>query len=146
MGQRGKVHKPNISTNNWITELIEKLHNTWDCTTTLTKLSLHTSRNSKLIWNWLSASFFWILQKTLAMLLKTQRFTAGVQGFQGTNSQANLHPLVVYFKDDQDFLQDLYYWTLSDCLNHDNSGLHAFICQMLCGVKALVPDLELSLV
>lgn len=142
MGQRGKVHKLNISTNSWITELIKKLHNIWDCTTMLTKLSRHTCRNSKLIWNWLSPSFFWILQKTLAMLLKTRGFTAGVQGFQGTNSQANLHPLVVHFKNDQDFLQDLYYCTLSDCSNHDNSVLHAFICQMLCGLKALVPDLE----
>ena len=76
------------------------------------------------------------------MLLKTRGFTAGVQGFQGTNSQAKLHPLVVHFKNDQDFLQDLYYCTLSDCLNHDNSVFHAFICQMLCGLKALVPDLE----
>ena len=70
------------------------------------------------------ASFFWILQKTLVMLFKTQ-----CRGFRG-RSQATLLPFALYFNDDQDFLQNLCYCTLSDCLNCDASVVHAFIYQV----------------
>ena len=42
-----------------------------------------------------------------------------IQGFHWANSQATLHLFLVYFKDDQDFLQNLRYSTLSDYLNHE---------------------------
>ena len=50
-----------------------------------------------------------------------------VQGFHWTNSQATLHPFVLYFKDDQEFLEDLCCCTLFDFLNDDSSVVHTFI-------------------
>ena len=48
----------------------------------------------------------------------------------------------MYFKDDQEMRQNLCYYTLSDCLNHDASIVYAFIYQMLWSLKMLLLDLE----
>ena len=44
-----------------------------------------------------------------------------VQGFHWTNSPATLNSFAMYFKDDQEMHQNLCYYTLPDCLNHDAS-------------------------
>ena len=65
-----------------------------------------------------------------------------VQGFHWINSPVTLNSFAMYFKDDQEMRQNLCYYTLSDCLNHDASIVYAFIYQMLWSLKMLLLHLE----
>ena len=47
------------------------------------------------------------------------------QGFHWNNSQATIHPFVVYFVD-SDKLQHVSYVVISDCLSHDTIAVHLF--------------------
>ena len=49
-----------------------------------------------------------------------------VQGFYWDNSQATLHPIVVYVLQDE-MMKCLSFCVISDCLKHDTTAAHAFL-------------------
>ena len=61
-----------------------------------------------------------------------------VQGYHWNNSQATLHPFVIYFKP-VDELQVLNYCVISDCFKHDALSVHSFIASLLPHLKEVLP-------
>ena len=61
-----------------------------------------------------------------------------VQSFHWNNSQATLHPFVVYFKS-KDELKHLNLCVISDCLKHDTLAVHAFINKGMPYIKEQLP-------
>ena len=49
-----------------------------------------------------------------------------VQGYHWNNSQASLHPFVVYYKDEQGIVQHVSLVIISECLSHDTTAVHLF--------------------
>ena len=47
------------------------------------------------------------------------------QGFHWNNSQATIHPFVIYYKE-SDILKHISYVVISDCLHHDTVAVHLF--------------------
>ena len=47
------------------------------------------------------------------------------QGFHWNNSQATIHPFVIYYKE-SDKLKHISYVVISDCLRHDTVAVHLF--------------------
>ena len=45
------------------------------------------------------------------------------QGFHWNNSQATIHPFVIYYKE-SDKLKHISYVVISDCLRHDTVAVH----------------------
>lgn len=54
-----------------------------------------------------------------------------VQGFHWNNSQATIHPFVIYFRDEENTLQHLSFVVISDCLKHDSIAVHLFIEKLI---------------
>ena len=48
------------------------------------------------------------------------------QGFHWNNSQATIHPFVVYYTDPSGKLQHLSFVTISDCHHHDTVAVHFY--------------------
>ena len=48
------------------------------------------------------------------------------QGFHWNNSQATIHPFVVYYAELPGKLQHLSFVVVSDCLNHDTVAVHLY--------------------
>ena len=61
-----------------------------------------------------------------------------VQGYHWNNSQATLHPLVVYFRTEEE-LQFLNFCIISDCLKHDTTTVHAFISKLIPELRKKLP-------
>lgn len=62
------------------------------------------------------------------------------QGFHWENSQATLHPFVIYFKDDCE-IKHISYCIISDCLKHDTVAVHAFLVQLIASLKAKLTEI-----
>ena len=66
-----------------------------------------------------------------------------MQGYHWNNSQATLHPFVVYYRDEQDQkLKVINYCVLSDCLKHNASTVHSFQYVVLQNLKERLPNLN----
>ena len=66
-----------------------------------------------------------------------------MQGYHWNNSQATLHPFVVYYRDEQDQkLKVINYCVLSDCLKHNASTVHSFQYVALQNLKERLPNLN----
>lgn len=63
------------------------------------------------------------------------------QGFHWDNSQATLHPFVVYYRDEGE-LKNLNFCTISDCLVHNAAVVHIFISKVVEFLKSLLPQLK----
>lgn len=63
-----------------------------------------------------------------------------VQGFHWENSQASLHPFVVYFGGKE--LQSLSICMISDCLRHDTIAVHAFLIELISYLKIKIPGMK----
>ena len=50
-----------------------------------------------------------------------------VQGFHWNNSQATLHPFVVYYRGDEDLLCNINFCVISNCFKHYSVAVHSFI-------------------
>ena len=61
-----------------------------------------------------------------------------VQSFHWNNSQATLHPFVVYYKSKGE-LKHLNVCVISDCLKHDTLAVHAFINKGMLYIKEQRP-------
>jgi len=48
------------------------------------------------------------------------------QAYHWNNPQATIHPFVVYFKDEENFLQHVSFVVISDCLIHDTIAVYSF--------------------
>ena len=64
-----------------------------------------------------------------------------VQGYHWNNSQATLHPFVVYYRDEED-QNEGNYCVLSDCLKHNASTVHSFQYVVLQNLKGCLPNLK----
>jgi len=64
-----------------------------------------------------------------------------VQGHHWDNSQVTLHPFAVYYKDG-DELKCLSFCSMSDCLKHDTTAVHAFIHVLLKTLKEKLPQIH----
>jgi hypothetical protein len=64
-----------------------------------------------------------------------------VQGHHWDNSQATLHPFVIYYIS-EDQLKCLNVCIISDCLKHDTITVHAFISAMVSHLKATLPSMN----
>ena len=64
-----------------------------------------------------------------------------VQGQHWDNTQATLHPFVVYYRSGSD-LQSSCICVISDCLKHDTLAVHAFIATVLPCIKQLIPSVN----
>lgn len=53
------------------------------------------------------------------------------QGFHWNNSQATIHPFVIYYKNIEDELCHYSFIVMSDCLHHDTVAVHLFIEKMM---------------
>lgn len=60
-----------------------------------------------------------------------------VQGFHWDNSQATLHPFVVYHKV-EDELQSLSICIISDCLRHDTIAVHTYVTALIKYLKTII--------
>ena len=49
-----------------------------------------------------------------------------VQSFHWNNSQATIHPFVIYFKNADHTLSHISYVIISDCLSHDTTAVHLY--------------------
>ena len=66
-----------------------------------------------------------------------------VQGHHWDNSQATVHPFVMYLKDSPNSdLKCVNMCVISDHLKHDTVAVHAFITEILTAVKKNYPDLK----
>ena len=66
-----------------------------------------------------------------------------VEGYHWNNSQATLHPFVVYYRDEEDQkLKVINYCVLSDCLQHNASSVHFFQYVVLQNLKESFPNLN----
>ena len=64
-----------------------------------------------------------------------------VQGHHWTNTQATLHPFVVYYRDAEG-VKSLSTCMISDCLKHDVLAVHCFISKMASHVKSVLPAVQ----
>ena len=48
------------------------------------------------------------------------------QGFQWNNSQASIHPFVIYYTESSGELHQLSFVVISDCLHHDTVAIYVF--------------------
>ena len=64
-----------------------------------------------------------------------------VQGHHWDNSQATLHPFVVYYKDGSDIVTSSF-CVISDSLKHDTVSVHAFITTLLNHMKTHNPQIQ----
>ena len=62
-----------------------------------------------------------------------------MQGHHWDNSQATLHPFVVYYKDAQE-LKCLSLCVISDCLKHDTTTVHCFLSRLLPHLTYVIPN------
>ncbi|XP_071948717.1 uncharacterized protein [Antedon mediterranea] len=62
-----------------------------------------------------------------------------IQGFYWENSQATLHPFVIYYREEGE-LKCLSTSVISDCLKHDTSAVHAFISSIIPYIKEVLPE------
>ena len=62
-----------------------------------------------------------------------------VQGYHWNNSQATLHPIVVYYFKGQ--LKCKSYCIISDHLKHDTNSVHAFVAEVLEYIKIDIPGI-----
>lgn len=61
-----------------------------------------------------------------------------VQGFHWNNSQATIHPFVMYYKEDNN-IKFINMCIVSDCMNHDAKAVHAFISTIMEYIKEKLP-------
>lgn len=65
------------------------------------------------------------------------------QGFHWENSQATLHPFVVYYRsDDGGALKHASFCMISDSRMHNTSAVYSFQCKLLPLLKDLIPTLK----
>ena len=64
-----------------------------------------------------------------------------VQGHHWDNSQATIHPFVVYHKDGSDIVTSSF-CVISDSLKHDTVSVHAFITTLLNHMKTHNPQIQ----
>ena len=82
--------------------------------------------------------------QTIILLDFAENYIAqdAVQGYHWNNSQATLHPFVVYHKDEEgQKLKVINYCVLSDCLKHSASTVHSFQYVALQNLKEHLPNL-----
>src|SRR5207248_4208795 len=66
-----------------------------------------------------------------------------VQGFHWENSQATLHPFVVYYKElDNEEVQSSSLCIISDCLRHDTIAVHVFLRESIEYLKGLIGEIN----
>ena len=69
-----------------------------------------------------------------------------VQAYHWNNSQDNIHPFVVYYRDEEDQqMKVINYCALSDCLKHNASIVHSFQYVVLQNLKGYLPNLKCSI-
>jgi hypothetical protein len=66
-----------------------------------------------------------------------------VQGYYWDNSQATLHPIVAYYREEDGNLRTISFCVVSDCLKHDATTVYAFVSVIIAHLKKLVPGLSL---
>lgn len=64
------------------------------------------------------------------------------QGFYWNNTQATLHPMVVYYKDEHDVLRNMSFCIISDHMKHDASAVNVYQQFVLKILKELCPWIE----
>ena len=65
------------------------------------------------------------------------------QGYYWDNTQATLHPIVAYYRNEDGSLGTISFCVVSDCMKHDATTVHAFISVIIAQLKKLVPYLSL---
>lgn len=65
-----------------------------------------------------------------------------VQGFQWENSQAIMHPFVVYYKRNDQKLGSISFCIISDCLKNDTVTVHTFLSKLIPLLKIKFPELK----
>lgn len=64
-----------------------------------------------------------------------------VQGYHWDNSQATLHPFVIYYKSG-DKLDSISICVISDCLRHDVPTVHTFVSKVMEYIKYILPFIK----
>ncbi|XP_045024477.1 uncharacterized protein LOC116922580 isoform X1 [Daphnia magna] len=64
-----------------------------------------------------------------------------VQGAHWTNNQATVHPIVIYYKENEELISKSY-CIISDSLKHDAVAVHSFIRGILPKIKTVIPNLK----
>ena len=65
------------------------------------------------------------------------------QGFYWDNSQATLHPVVAYYREEDGSLGTISFCVVSDYMKHDATTVHVFISVIIAQLRKLIPDLSL---
>ena len=63
-----------------------------------------------------------------------------VQGFHWENTQATLHPFVVYYKDNN-FISNINICMISDCLKHDTIAVHVYLKKLIEYLKEILENI-----
>ena len=66
-----------------------------------------------------------------------------VQGYHWNNSQATLHPFVIYFKGIDNELNHISYCIISDSMQHSANAVNAFVSEIINDLKILLPTLTM---
>lgn len=61
------------------------------------------------------------------------------QAFHWNNSQATLHPIVVYYRSSSCQLQNLSYVYFSDVLKHDHIAVYTMLTNLIPKLKDILP-------
>ncbi|KZS05312.1 Cc8L18.2-like protein [Daphnia magna] len=64
-----------------------------------------------------------------------------VQGAHWTNNQATVHPIVIYYKENEELISKSFS-IISDSLKHDAVAVHSFIWGILPKIKTVIPNLK----
>ena len=62
-----------------------------------------------------------------------------VQGAHWTNNQATVHPIVIYYKENEELISKSF-CIISDSLKHDAVAVHSFIRGILPKIKTVIPN------
>ena len=65
------------------------------------------------------------------------------QGFNCNNSQATLHPFIIYYKVSENKLNPINYCIISDCMQNDANAINAFLTSVLADIKTVLSNLTL---
>lgn len=65
-----------------------------------------------------------------------------VQSYHWINSQATLHPFVIYYKGENDKIQHLNYVFISECLKHNTIAFHLFQTMLISVLKETMPNIK----
>ena len=65
------------------------------------------------------------------------------QGFNCNNSQATLHPFIIYYKVSENKLNPINYCIIPDCMQNNANTINAFLTRVLADIKTVLPNLTL---